>query len=334
VLFGATVPFASRLADDTTAPMLAGLLYLGAALAVVPFLGRPHDALRTMRRGGWRLAIAVIAGGLLGPLALTAGLTRTPAATASLLLNVELVATAVLAAVAFGEHIGRRVGLGVALVVTASAVVGWSDTPELRVGALLIVAACLCWGVDNVVTARLDTVAPGHITLAKGTIAGTTNVCIALGLGAAWPGLAVTLPALALGAVGYGASITLWVAGARELGAARGQLVFSAAPFVGVLIAWTAFGDPATLPQAVALAIAGIGVSLVLGSAHEHQHQHVVMSHIHEHEHDAHHQHRHDDEESAASHVHEHAHEPLVHAHPHVPDLHHRHVHQRLHAGQ
>ena len=171
VLFGATTPFASRLADDTSAPMLAGLLYLGAAAAVAPRLlstPLPRDGIR---RGGRRLAIAVFAGGLLGPLLLAAGLQRTPAATASLLLNVELAATVVLAAVFFREHIGRRLWTGSAIVVLAGIIVGWSSVPELALGAVLIVAACVCWGLDNCVTAGLDELAPEHVTLAKGLIA-------------------------------------------------------------------------------------------------------------------------------------------------------------------
>jgi hypothetical protein len=51
-------------------------------------------------------------GGAIAPVLLAAGLARTPAATVSLLLNVELVATVVRAAVLFLEHIGRQVATG------------------------------------------------------------------------------------------------------------------------------------------------------------------------------------------------------------------------------
>lgn len=326
-LFGATTPLASRLANETSAPTLAGLLYLGAALAVLPLVGRATRPLTVLRQGGGKLAVAVVAGGMVGPVLLTAGLSRTPAATASLLLNLELVATAVLAAALFGEHLGRRVLAGTSLVVVAGVVLGWSEAPELRLGAVLIVGACLCWGLDNCVTADLDAVAPEHITFAKGTIAGTTNLAIGLVLSGRGPSLGVVAGALVLGGVGYGASITLWVRGARDLGAARGQLVFSAAPFLGVLVAWVGLGDPATRAQAAALALAAVGVSLVLRSGHHHDHAHVAVDHDHEHEHDLHHQHHHLDGPEPARHTHPHHHPPVVHAHPHVPDLHHRHAH-------
>lgn len=200
-----------------------------------------------IRRGGRRLAISVIAGGFLGPLLLVAGLQRTPAAMASLLLNVELAATTVLAAVFFREHIGRRLWLGSAIVVLAAIVVGWSSVPQLALGAVFIVSACVCWGLDNCVTAGLDELAPEHITLAKGLIAGTTNVVLAFALGRGRPAVAALVAIVGLGAIGYGASITLWVTGARDIGAAPGQLIFSTAPFVRVLLAWLVLGDAATV---------------------------------------------------------------------------------------
>lgn len=328
LLFGATTPFASRLADDVSAPMLAGLLYLGATVAVLPRVVSTPLPHHLMRRGGRRLAVAVIAGGLLGPLLLALGLQRTSAATASLLLNLELAATTVLAALFFREHIGRRIWAGSAIVVAAGIIVGWSDVPELAFGALFIAASCVFWGLDNCVTAELDTLAPEHITLAKGVIAGTTNVVIALVIGADGLSATTILAIVILGAIGYGASITLWVSGARDIGAARGQLIFSAAPFVGVAVAWVGLRDDTTATQLVATAVAAIGVVLVVRSDHQHRHAHDSIDHVHEHDHDAHHRHPHaDDVDGGVRHTHRHVHEPLVHAHPHVPDLHHRHRH-------
>jgi drug/metabolite transporter (DMT)-like permease len=325
VLFGATTPIASRIADDMNAGTLAGLLYLGAVLAVAPFRRRDRRVGSIVRRGGHRLAIAVAAGGLLGPLALAAGLSRTPAATASLLLNFELVATAILAALFFGEHVGPRIAAGTALVVAAGITLTWSGAPELRIGAALIVIACVLWGLDNCVTADLDTIAPHEITLAKGLIAGPTNLTLGVLAAGALPDGPTAALALALGAVGYGASITLWVRGAQQLGAARGQFIFASGPFVGVLVAWLLLGEDITTLEVMAMGLAGAGVLLVLGSDHEHAHVHEAIEHEHEHEHDEHH--RHHDHRVEGRHTHRHRHEPLVHAHPHVPDLHHRHEH-------
>jgi hypothetical protein len=196
-----------------------------------------------------------------------------------------------------------------------------------RWGAILIAGACFCWAIDNSVTAALDELAPAHITFAKGAIAGTVNCLIGFVLEGT-PPLSPTLLALVVGGFGYGLSITLWVAGARDLGAARGQLVFATAPFVGAVIAWTLLGDDATLGEISSLVIAAAGVSFVMRSEHEHHHEHDAVEHDHEHTHeDGHHVHAHADG-FEGRHQHRHSHRELVHAHPHVPDLHHRHGHE------
>ena len=332
VLFGVSAPLASRLAGDLGPFTLAGLLYIGAALAVLPCAGRDRPSGPALRRSGPRLAVAVVVGGALGPLLLAAGLGHVSAATASLLLNLELVFTVLLAAIVFREHVGRRVATGTVLVVAAGVVLAWSASADLRWGALLIAGACLCWAVDNGVTAALDQLAPAHITLAKGVIAGGTNLAIGLAIDGIPPASAAWW-AMVVGAFGYGASITLWVQGARDLGAARAQLIFATAPFVGAMVAWTVLGDDVTGREVAALAIAATGVAFVFGSAHEHRHRHDAVEHDHEHVHpDEHHLHEHPDG-FVGRHHHAHAHAHLIHVHAHVPDLHHRHDHVADDAG-
>lgn len=329
VLFGASAPLASELAGSVPAFTLAGLLYVGAATAAAPATIRHPPSMHALR-AEWRpAAVAVVLGGAVGPVLLIAGLARTNAATASILLNTELAATVVLAAVFFHEHIGPKLWLSAALITAAGAILTWQPGATLDVGALLVMAACIAWGIDNGVTAGIEPLAPEHVVMLKGVIAGGTNLAIGLvaaGWGADTSRLDV-LAALAIGAAGYGLSITLWVKGARDLGAARGQVIFATAPFIGVVIAWTVLGDDATSVEIVAAAIAGIGVAVSLGSAHEHTHRHSGVVHDHEHSHDdGHHADTHDGQ-IAGRHSHVHEHRPLVHAHLHVPDLHHRHDH-------
>ena len=241
VLFGASTPAASVIADDMTPLVLAGLLYLGAAIVVAPWwLTRPPDraALRRDRRS---LAVAIVAGGAIGPALLTAGLVDTPAATASLLLNMELVATVVLAATLFREHLGRNMLLAAALVTVAGALLVWEPGATANLSALLIVGACVCWGLDNSVTSRIDQVSPQHVTFLKGIVAGSVNLVLGLVIsGVGDVGVWAVLGALVVGAFGYGVSITLWVRGAHQLGAAHGQVIFATAPFIGAVLAWVA----------------------------------------------------------------------------------------------
>jgi drug/metabolite transporter (DMT)-like permease len=325
ILFGISAPAASQLTNDMGAFTLAGLLYLGAALAVAPFARRSPPTRTALRTSLPNLTLAVVLGGAVGPVLLAVGLGLVPAATASLLLNLELVFTTIVAGLVFHEHLGRHVITGTALVVAGSIALTWSGDPNLRWGALVIAAACLCWAVDNSATAAIDQITPSHITLAKGVIAGGTNLIIGLTT-TSIPDITPVLWALLIGAIGYGASITLWVAGARDLGAARGQLVFATAPFVGAVVAWSVFAEPITARELVAFGIAAGGVAFVLGSHHDHDHTHEPLSHSHDHQHDEHHDHRHEPVVSGR-HTHHHEHYPITHLHPHVPDLHHRHDH-------
>lgn len=325
VLFGVSAPLAAELADDVSPFTLAGLLYLGAAIAVLPFAGTTPPSSAALRRGARRLGAAVFFGGALGPVLLAFGLRAVTPATSSLLLNLELVFTTLLAGLVFREHLGRRVLVGTALVVVASAILSGGGA-DVRWGAVLIAGACLCWAIDNCVTAALDELAPVHITVLKGAMAGGANLAIGLVAGG-WPSGSTVIAALAIGAFGYGISITLWVAGARELGAARGQLVFATAPFVGALVAWTVLGDDVTTRALIASAIALAGVATVVHSDHAHAHHHhaVVHDHAHDH-HDGHHDHAHGDG-FGGRHQHTHEHVAVVHVHPHMPDVHHRHGH-------
>lgn len=337
VLFGATAPAASELAGSVPTFTLAGLLYLGAGLAVLPNVVRSPPS-RSAIRAEWRPALAaVVAGGAIGPVLLVAGLARTSAASASLLLNTELVATVVLAALFFREHLGPRVWASAGLITLASVVLTWEPGATVDVGALLIVAACVSWGVDNGVTAGIEQLSPHQVVALKGFVAGGANLAIGLVVGGwgATTGIGDVVAALVIGAAGYGWSITLWVTGARRLGAARAQVVFATAPFIGALVAWSVIGDPVTTAQVVAVLIAATGVAVSLRSDHHHEHHHHEIEHDHEHVHrdagdeeglDDHHTHVHPDG-FTGRHSHPHQHVSLVHAHPHVPDLHHRHDH-------
>ncbi len=329
VLFGASAPAASRLADDMGFLALAGLLYLGAALAVGPTTATKPPTLSALAQE-WKPALmAVLAGGAVGPALLVAGLARTNAATASILLNLELAATVVLAWTIFREHIGRRLVLSAGLVMAGGVLLVWSPGARLDVGALLIAGACLCWGVDNGVTARIEQLAPEHVVFLKGLVAGGANLALGLvvagGIGEVGAGEIVW--ALLIGAGGYGLSITLWVKGARELGAARGQVIFATAPFIGAALAWVVWAEPVEVVQLVAVVFAAAGVGISLRTDHEHPHRHEPVSHDHEHTHDDdHHDHHHADG-FTGRHSHPHTHRETVHSHPHVPDLHHRHTH-------
>lgn len=325
VLFGAATPAAKLILDRVPPVTLAGLLYLGAAVVSAPVVAG-QTLVNPPRRDLVKVAAAVVIGGAIAPVLLLVGLDRTPASTASLLLNLELVATASLAWMCFGEHVGRRAATGLAALAAAGVVLVGSGG-GVGIGALLVVGACVCWGLDNNLTATATGVTPAQITLAKGVVAGTANLLI--GLGTEHPSITIGAVgwALLVGALGYGMSIILWVTSARRLGAARSQGVFATAPFVGMALGWVVTDEPVPATQLVALGVMVVGVVLVVTSSHFHGHVHVAEVHTHRHRHDdGHHDHVHDPA-VRGWHTHDHEHGELVHSHDHVPDEWHRHSH-------
>jgi drug/metabolite transporter (DMT)-like permease len=263
VLFGVTTPVVSVLGDRLTPFVLAGLLYVGAALAVAPWVVHRPPTRSAVRAGLRRLVIAVFFGGMVGPVLLMFALANAPASTVSLAMNLEVVFTVALAGLLFGESLGRRVLVGMAAVAVAAASLGWTGEVELRAGVVFAAAACAAWAIDNTVTAHLVDLRPQHITLAKGLVAGTVTLALGLLAGGSLP-VGPALLAVVVGGVGYGGSITLWISGAQRIGAARGQVVFAIAPFVGAVTSWLALGDPFGVRSAVAVALAAGGVLLVV----------------------------------------------------------------------
>lgn len=337
-LFGASTPFAKLLVDDIAPVMLAGLLYLGSGIGLSGLLAararltqRPGESHAHLNRLDlpW-LAGAILAGGVIGPVLLMAGLAVTPASTASLLLNMEGVLTAVLAWFVFKENFDRRIALGMMLIVAGGALLSWQEQPAIGIpwGALGIVGACLAWAIDNNLTRRISASDALQIAAIKSLSAGLVNVSLALALGSPWPN-GVSLIATALvGFAGYGLSLVLFVVALRHLGTARTGAYFSMAPFVGAAVSLVLLREtPGTLFW-IAACLMAIGVWLHLTEQHEHAHMHEPLRHKHPHEHDAHHQHAHDfDWDGREPHTHEHTHEPLTHTHGHMPDIHHRHKH-------
>lgn len=267
---------------------------------------------------------------MLGPALLMGGLTQTPGATASLLLNVEGVMTAVIAWVVFKENADRNVVLGMLAIVAAGVLLSWEPGggAAMSTGALLVVAACLCWGIDNNLTRKVSNNDAAFIACCKGVLAGLCNTLLAIGLGADLPSGSAVGASMTVGFLGYGLSLTLFVLALRTLGTARTGAYFSVAPLFGVVIS-LALGREAPTPAFwAAAALMALGIWLHLRKKHEHEHTHAPLEHSHRHVHDEHHRHEHDHPVAEGeAHSHPHRHEQLTHRHPHYPDIHHRHAH-------
>jgi drug/metabolite transporter (DMT)-like permease len=170
----------------------------------------------------WLVAV-VLFGGMLGPVLLMFGLSKTSAASGSLLLNLEGLATMGIAWLVFRENVDRRLLLGAAAILAGAILLSWQgDVAKLDVGGLLIAGACLAWGIDNNLTRKLSSADPVQIAMIKGLVAGTTNLLLALTLGAELPTIGVLAGGAVVGFLGIGVSLVLFMLGLDTWGL-RGQ---------------------------------------------------------------------------------------------------------------
>jgi drug/metabolite transporter (DMT)-like permease len=329
-LFGVSTPLVQRFGLGLGPFTTAALLYAGAAL-VGALSHRPAEReARLARRDLPRLLPMAAFGAVIGPVALAWGLQRTSGTSASLMLCLEALFTALLAWRLYHESIDRRVGLamlllfagGVALVLDqgrAGGTQGW--------GLLAVLVATAAWGIDNTLSRTLAERDPSQVVMGKALLGASATALLAWAVREPVPPVTAMLGLLLVGATGYGLSLRFYLLAQRAFGAARAGSVFAFAPFIGAALA-LALGDPS---GGWLMWVGGVlmlaGVLLHLTESHGHDHQHEALEHEHAHRHDdGHHDHVHD-EMAAGEHSHRHRHAPVRHAHPHVPDAHHLHRH-------
>lgn len=329
-LFGVSTPMVQRFGAGLGAFTTAALLYAGAA--VVGALSRRNieREARVVRADLPRLLAMAGFGAVIGPVALAWGLQQTSGTSASLMLTLEALFTAVLAWRLYRETMDGRVWTAMALLLAGGMVLvldqGSAGGAQLW-GLLAVLLATAAWGVDNTLSRALAERDPGQVVMAKAVLGATATTVLALGLGEPLPSLAAALALLAIGASGYGLSLRLYLLAQRAFGAARTGSVFAFAPFIGAVFA-VALGDRSVSGMmALGSALMLAGVVLHLAESHGHAHDHDALAHEHAHRHDdGHHDHVHDPM-PVGEHSHRHQHQPLRHAHAHVPDAHHVHHH-------
>lgn len=329
-LFGISTPLVQHFGAGLGAFTTAALLYGGAA-ALGALVRRPVEREAGLQPGDTpRLLLMAAFGAVLGPVALAWGLQHTSGTSASLMLTLEALFTAVLARGLYHEALDRRVATAMALLLAGGVVLvvdqGLQGGTSL-VGLLAVLAATAAWGADNTVSRALAERDPGQVVLAKAALGVMATATLAISFGEPWPAATAALGLLVVGATGYGLSLRFYLLAQRAFGAARTGSVFAFAPFIGAALA-VGLGDRSLgWPLLLGAVLMLSGVVLHLMESHQHDHDHEPLDHEHAHRHDdAHHVHPHEPM-PAGEHSHRHHHAALRHGHAHVPDAHHLHRH-------
>ncbi len=329
-LFGVSTPLVQQFGVGLGAFSTAALLYAGAAAVGLLSRQRIDREARLQRSDVPRLLAMAGFGAVVGPVALAWGLQNTSGTSASLLLTLEALFTAVLAWRLYRETMDGRVWAAMALLLAGGIVLvldqGRAGGAQLW-GLLAVLLATAAWGVDNTLSRALAERDPGQVVMAKALLGATATSLLAVLFGEPLPSAVAALALFAVGACGYGLSLRFYLLAQRAFGAARTGSVFAFAPFIGAAFA-VALGDrSASGLMALGSGLMLAGVVLHLAESHGHEHAHDALEHEHAHRHeDGHHEHIHDPM-PVGEHSHRHQHQPQRHVHGHVPDAHHVHHH-------
>lgn len=263
--YALNAPLSKWLLGTVPPTLMAALLYLGAGMGMALVrlgqraLGKvPREAPLTRRDLPYTVGMVVL--DIAAPILLMVGLTRTTAANASLLNNFEIVATALIALLLFGEKISRRLWVAIGFVTLSAMVLSVEDRSSFSfsLGSVFVLLACSCWGLENNCTRSISHKDPLEIVVIKGFGSGGGALVLALLQGERLADLPAALGALALGFVAYGLSICFYIYAQRGLGAAKTSAYYALAPFLGAGLSLLLFRQvprPAFLAALVLMAL-------------------------------------------------------------------------------
>ena len=328
--FGVTTPLIAMVGGGAGPWSTAGWLYLGSALFAAAADRSPAALVRGGRSNAPLLALIAIVGGLLAPGAYVLGLRDAGPLYAALALNMEAPFSVAIAALAFKEHVSVRVVIAMLAIVVGAAILsaGRNAAGAVHAGVVLVIVATALWALDNALSSRLRGLDPRITVFWKSAIGGVLALLAGRGLGENAGGMTAVAALLAIGAIGYGASLLMYLQAQRTFGVARTASVFATAPFIGAAGAVLAGEAPGGLPALAAFVAMALGVYLHATERHAHRHHHHAAQHEHPHRHDdQHHDHVHETPVSG-EHTHSHVHVDIEHSHDHAPDAEHAHTHE------
>ena len=260
-LYAISMPLSKILLRNVSPMMMAAFLYLGAGVGMLLLgllrsqtsVGKNEERLG---RKDLPYTVAMVVLDIAAPIFLMFGLKTTAAANASLLNNFEIVATAVIALWLFHEQISRRLWIAIVLVTIACALLTVDDASSLSfsAGSLLVLSACVCWGLENNCTRCISGKDPMEIVTIKGFGSGLGALCIALSVGESFPHWQYLPAVMLLGFVAYGMSIFFYTYAQRTIGAAKTSTFYAVAPFIGMLLSFVILGEKITVVFVIGLA--------------------------------------------------------------------------------
>ena len=287
--YAINVPLSKLLLTHVGPVMMAALLYLGAGLGIgaLSLVGGKKETAEKLNRKDLPYVLGMIVLDITAPIFLMLGIRYGTSASASLLGNFEIVATALIALAVFKEAVSKRLWGAIALITLASAMLSFEggESFALSTGSLLVLLAATCWGFENNCTRMISSKSTYEIVVLKGVFSGLGSLVIALVHRESFPAPLHVAAVLTLGFVAYGLSIFLYVRAQSTLGAAKTSAYYSVAPFIGAFLSFLILRETLSWLYLAALAVMFGGAALVVADTLKRNHTHL-HAHTFTHTHD------------------------------------------------
>ncbi len=317
-LYAINIPLSKLLLNYIEPTMMASYLYLGAGIGIgIVFLAtrtKAHETSETITVKDMPYAAGMILLDILAPVFLMFGLRDTASSNASLLNNFEIVCTSVIALFVFKEAVSKRMWISIFLITISSFFLSLEDIAVFKFswGAIPVLLATLCWGMENNCTRKLSDKNTYQIVFLKGIFSGLGSLVIATCLKERLAELRYIALAMLLGFVAYGLSIFFYIKAQGIIGASKTSAFYSIAPFIGTSLSFMIFHEKPNWAYFAGLGIMILGTAIVvidtLSKTHDHTHKHTVK-HTHDgstHSHTVYHSHAHNHYISDKNHRHYH----------------------------
>lgn len=306
-LYAINIPLSKLLLNYIEPTMMASYLYLGAGIGIgIVFLitkNKNKETSEQITKTDLPNVLGMIVLDILAPILLMFGLLDSASSNASLLNNFEIVCTSLIALFVFKEAVSKRMWFAISLITISSFILSFDDITAFKFswGAILVLLATLCWGLENNCTKNLSNKNTYIIVFLKGIFSGLGSLIVAICLREHFANIRFFVLALLLGFVAYGLSIFFYIKAQGVIGASKTSAYYAIAPFIGALLSLLLFNEQLTLAYFVGLTIMILGTVIVvidtLAQKHNHFHKHLIththggsthshtIEHIHEHNH-------------------------------------------------
>ena len=267
-LFGAVPTIAKPMTSNINILLLTSIAYLIAALTFTPIAKRTKTPFT--KKDYIILVTISICGAAAAPYLYFVGLHQSSATDTSLLSNVEIIFTVLLALLFFKEKLKPIGFISIGLVFSGVVIITTNlqfsgSLLQLNTGHFLILGATLLWALDNnlsrIISTKIDT---AKLVQLKSAIGGSILLGMVFLLQIPLVINTTQIPyVILLSVLGFGGSLYFFLQSLKRIGTIRTIMIFSMSSVFGLVFADIFLHEQISQYQIIAIAIMLTGIYLI-----------------------------------------------------------------------